>query len=250
MCQLLGVAANRPVNIAFSFKEWRHRAAENPDGYGFAFWPRGQLEIVKDAQDLMGAPSSAIERVKTVQSPIFVCHVRYANVGPRDGTNTHPFRDVRGAQEYAFAHNGTVRGIFEMAVSRPAKGKTDSEHAFLWLMDQVSDADDEEFPHALRGAAERVRPLGRFNFLLSDGTTLWAYADDSLYYLERSPPFGGRLVSLEQEGYSIGLDEIKAPDERATLVATELLSDEAGWIRLAKGSLLVVRDGLVDAIIS
>lgn len=87
-----------------------------------------------------------------------------------------------------------------MAVSRPAKGGTDSEHAFRWLLDQVSDSDDENFPHSLREAAERVRPLGRFNFLLSDGITLWAYADHSLHYLERRPPFRGRLVTLEEEG--------------------------------------------------
>jgi predicted glutamine amidotransferase len=250
MCQLLGVAANRPVNIAFSFREWRHRGTRNPHGYGFAFWPRGDLEIVKDARNLMRTPSSAIEGVQTVESPMFVCHVRYASVGSRDGTNTHPFRDERGTKEYAFAHNGTVPGIFEMSVSRPAKGETDSEHAFHWLMDQASDAEDEEFPRALRDAAERVRPLGTFNFLLSDGSTLWAYADHSLHYLERTPPFGGRLVTLEEEGYSIELDEVKARDEHATLVATEPLSDETGWTSLEPGDLLVVREGLVHAIIS
>jgi predicted glutamine amidotransferase len=147
-------------------------------------------------------------------------------------------------------NNGTVRKILEMPVSRPPEGKTDSEHAFRWLMDQVSDADDEEFPYALRDAAEHIRPLGTFNFLLSDGTTLWAYADHSLHYLERRPPFGGRLVTLEDEGYSIELDQIKARDECATLVATEPLSDEAGWTDLGAGTVLVVREGVVDAIIS
>lgn len=250
MCQLLGIAANGPVNIAFSFREWRHRAANNPHGYGFAFWPVGQLEIVKDARDLLETPSSAVERVQRAESSNFVCHVRFASVGSQDGTNTHPFRDTRGNREFAFAHNGTVRPVLEMAVSHPAKGKTDSEHAFYWLLDQVQGSDDENFARALKEAADRLRALGRFNFLLSDGITLWAYADHSLHYIERKPPFGGRLVTLEEEGYTVELDEIKAPDERATLVATKPLSVEPGWTSLAPGSLLVIREGLVESIIS
>ena len=47
-------------------------------------------------------------------------------------------------------------------------------------------------------------------------------------------------------GYAIDLARIKAPDERAVLVATEPLTYEEGWTGLGRGELLVVREGRVE----
>ncbi len=152
-----------------------------------------------------------------------------------------------GNRCFAFAHNGTVKGIKARALRRlRAEGDTDSEHAFLWLLEQLADTPEAEFAARLKQEADAIRELGRFNFLMSDGRTLWAYADNALHFIERRPPYGGELVRLEEDGYAICLSEVQRPDERAVLVATVPLTNETGWRKLHAGELLIVRDGRVE----
>jgi predicted glutamine amidotransferase len=244
MCQLLAICANREVDIRFSFKEWRHRGCTNPHGYGFAFWGTNGLQIVRAASNLYETKASQTDEVTAAQSAIFIAHVRFKSVGPQDGDNTHPFQATLNGETFAFAHNGTVRKVKERQLSNYSPvGQTDSEHAFLWLLDRVGPAHAGEFSQRFKCLADDLRTLGRFNFLMSNGRTLWAYADDRLCFLERRPPYGGELVQLRDDGYAIYLSEIKDPDERAVLVASEPLTDEPGWTQLDKGELLVIREG-------
>ena len=248
MCQLLGISSNHEVNMDFSFREWRHRGADNPHGYGFASWHGGRLDILKSTASLHEQADGVGEQISTIRSHIFIGHVRLASVGSKDGKNTHPFRAKSGGREFVFAHNGTVSSVKSWPLkSMIPEGQTDSEHAFLWLLEQMAGVAAAQWPRALKKHADKVREHGRFNFLLSDGQTLYAYADNALHYIERKPPYGGELVQLKDDGYSISLQEVKGGDERAVLVATEPLSDEKGWRRLPAGTMLVIRDGAVAA---
>ena len=247
MCQLLGVCANRKVDIRFSFREWRRRGKANPDGYGFAHWEDGKLKVEKSPSNLFRHAGPDLQ-VTAARSRIFVAHVRLRSVGPQDGTNTHPFDADALGRTFAFAHNGTVRAVKERPlVRRRPRGETDSEHAFLLLLDELEAGPDGDLDQRLKEAADRIRAIGTFNFLLSDGRTLWAYADHSLHFVERAAPFGGRLVQLQDDGHAVDLAEVKGPDERAVLVATCPLTDEPGWKRLSEGELLLARDGALVA---
>jgi predicted glutamine amidotransferase len=246
MCQLLGISANREVDIRFSFREWRHRGNKNPHGYGFAHWKGGQLTIVKAASNLYEQKPEETEDILAAHSRLFLAHVRFATVGARDGRNTHPFMARAVGRSFAFAHNGTVSEVKKRELRQTPGGDTDSEHALLFLLEGLADSPEEAFASRLKELADEIRALGRFNFLLSDGRHLWAYADNSLYFIERKPPYGGELVRLVDNGYSISLAEVKRGDEQAVLVATRPLTDETGWQQLAAGELLVVRDGLVE----
>lgn len=231
MCQLLGISSNREVDLAFSLREWRHRGCSNPDGYGFAYWDTAQLYIIKRARDLWGENAERLDEVRSKRSRTFLCHVRLGSVGEQDGRNTHPFKRVLDGRHFAFAHNGTLCGYREQLQLRQLspEGDTDSEYAFLWLLEQLSGVAAESFSVQLQYLADKVQRFGRFNFLLSDGTTLWAYADNALHFIERRPPYGGELVRLLQEGYTVALSDVKKSDERAILVATCPLTDESGW---------------------
>lgn len=247
MCELLGISASRPVNMNFSFPEWRHRGRGNPHGHGFAYWDDGRAVIVKEPRSLWGENQNP---VRTTTSGTFVCHVRSMSVGSRNGANTHPFSARTNGRTLVFAHNGTVEAVKRRPLRKlQPEGATDSEHAFLWMLERLEGIGPDLFPPRLKELADDVAGLGNFNFLLSDGETLWAYADNSLHFIERTPPYGGELVRLRDEGYSMSLDEVKAPDERAVLVATQPLTDEQGWKRMERGSLLVVRAGGIEEVL-
>jgi predicted glutamine amidotransferase len=247
MCQLLAICSNQPTNIEFSFREWRHRGCTNPHGFGFAYWDDDDPQIVKSASNLYEASQKVKDEIVRRVSRTFVCHVRLRSEGSQDGTNTHPFEATINGRRFVFAHNGTVRDIKKRPLRHLCPtGQTDSEHAFLWMLERLDNVSEAGFAAHLKELADGIRQLGRFNFLLSDGTTLWAYADDSLHYIERTPPYGGELVRLRDDGYAISLAEVKGQNERVILIATQPLTDEDGWHQIATGHMLVARDGRVE----
>lgn len=249
MCQLLGMSSNKSVNINFSFHGWKHRGRSNPDGYGFAWWKDGVPEVTKDPSSLYAKAVEAGEEVGGVNSKIFLCHVRFASRGMQEIKNTHPFKAEKDGVSWVFAHNGTLSNFKSLTLKRSkAIGQTDSEHAFLWLLENLPSRDDSSFSAVLKDLAADVAYLGRFNFLLSDGETLWAHCSDRLSYISRKPPYGGELVELTDEGYSVGLDEVKGPDERAVIICTEPLTDEDGWVELKSNELLEASSGSVSII--
>jgi len=48
MCELLGMSFNLPVRPSISFRGFRHRGEENPDGWGIAFYPDEAAQIIKE----------------------------------------------------------------------------------------------------------------------------------------------------------------------------------------------------------
>ncbi len=225
MCQLLGVSSNKEIDIALSLKEFRHRGRENYHGWGFAFFEEGKWKVIKQ-------PSSLYEEDITQQkfkfkSKIIIGHVRLASCGDKIHENTHPFQ----INNWVFAHNGTVKKIKNFPLNKYIpEGDTDSEYAFCYLLEKIG-SNLNKIEEIIEGEANKIRKLGRFNFLMSDGKVLYAYGDDSLYYVHRKAPF--HPVRLRDEGYEVNLEEIKAPDEEAIIVATQPLTEGEKWNKIS-----------------
>lgn len=250
MCELLGISANRECDIRLSFRDWVHHAQDNPHGYGFAWWEKDQLRIYKRPQGLFEDWEQAAKEMTRARSRLFVAHVRRASSlseARQALENTHRFRATLSHRDLVFAHNGTLCG-FRRALPlrhRQPEGTTDSEHAFLWMLEQLAEVPEDEFSDELREYASKVERLGDFNFLLSDGHSLWAYSSGRLHFLEREPPYQGRHLRLRSVGEDHDLAEVKVPGERAVIVATRPLTEGESWQRLPAGELLVIRDGRV-----
>lgn len=227
MCQLLGVSSNKKVDIQFTIREFYHRGKDNPHGWGFAFHQDGDWKIIKEPSSL-SAKDIKEEQFK-FKSKTIIGHVRFISCGSQSHLNTHPFK----INNWAFAHNGTVSGIMEdlqfaLTAFKP-EGKTDSEYAFCYLLEKIGN-EPENIKEVLEMEAQKIRQYGKFNFLLSNGETLFAYGDDRLYYVQRKAPFN--TVTLIDDQYSVNLKEIKAPDERAIIIATEPLTVNEKWKRI------------------
>lgn len=224
MCQLLGVISNKEVNIEYSLREFRHRGDINRHGWGFAFSKGTEWILKKQPSSL--ANENLNNKDFKFKSKIIIGHVRLASCGNLCHENTHPFV----INNWAFAHNGTVLEIKDFPLKRYLpKGKTDSEHAFCYLLERIEESHSNK-EKILKDEAEKIRKMGRFNFLLSNGKILYAYGDDALYYVERKSPFS--FARLKDDDYEVHLSDIKAPNEKAVIVATEPLTTNEDWIKI------------------
>lgn len=225
MCQLLGISANREVNIDFSMKEFKYRGRSNSHGWGFAFLENRKWKVIKKAGS-MDDEDITQEQFK-FKSKIIIGHVRIPSCGGAIHKNTHPF----SADNWVFVHNGTVRDVknYPLGERRP-EGDTDSEYAFYYLMVKIRQ-DPSNMIKILKEESDKICKLGRFNFLMSDGKMIFAYGHDSLYYIQRKSPFG--FVTLRDEQYEVNLADIKEQDEQAIIVATEPLTVNENWINIS-----------------
>lgn len=240
MCRLLGISINRPADIQLSFHELIALSQVHSDGFGFAYNDNDVLTVAKDAASLWKSARTC--RMTTVQSDTFLAHLRMASHGNVTKQNAHPFLKEHQGRHLAFAHNGTVSAVKAWQINQPCIGETDSEHAFQWLLDRLPACDADEFPLALQREGDKIREMGRFNAMLTDGKTIWVYVDDAIFILKRRGYYRHAKVNLRNAGVTIGLDNYKSPDECAVLVSSEPLSDES-WRKVPQGTVLVLRHG-------
>ena len=196
MCQLLGMNANTPTDIVFSFTGFVSRAEEHKDGFGIAFFEGSGVRMFVDAQSARVSPVAEMVRRYPIRSDNIIAHIRKATQGRVGLENTHPFQRELWGRYWVFAHNGDLKDFAPRlhASFRPV-GHTDSERAFCWLMQELSKAHAgvppiDELTATLRELVPAIARHGTFNFMLSHGSALWAHCSTRLYSLVRQHPFG------------------------------------------------------------
>jgi predicted glutamine amidotransferase len=247
MCELMGLNFNQAVRCSLSFRGFRHRGEQNPDGWGIARFEGKASQVFKEP--IRATRSRLAEFVRDDEafvSQIFIGHVRRASRGAHTLENTHPFVRVFRQREVVFAHNGTLNwsGTAGRLKFRPV-GETDSERLFCELLSQLSAGrvpftEFQVIEVLLRG----FNHWGSVNLLFSEGEHLYAYRDQAghngLCMTKRIAPFGN--ISLQDEDWSVDLAEEKLPGQRGVVIATRPLTNEQ-WTDLTPGSLWVFKDG-------
>lgn len=224
MCQLLGVVSNKKVDINFSLREFRHRGENNWHGWGFGFYQNKKWTVIKKPSSL--SDENLGDKDFAFKSDIIIGHVRLASCGIEKHQNTHPFE----RNGWVFAHNGTVESVKNFPLERFfPKGETDSEHAFCYLLEKI-EKDPSNVEKILAEEAEKIKKLGAFNFLLSDGNVLYAFGDTDLHYVKREAPFS--MARLKDDNYEVHIQDIKARDERAVIIATNRLTTNENWMKI------------------
>ena len=252
MCELLGMSANVPTDICFSFTGLMQRGGKtgpHKDGWGIAFYEDRGCRMFHDP-----APSADSEVARLVQSYSIkscnvICHIRQATHGKICLENTHPFQRELWGRPWTFAHNGKLKGIKQWPLEhyRPI-GTTDSEHAFCWMLDRIR----ERFPEPPKRAktlwrfvgrlARQVGEQGTFNFLLCDRRFLYAYCSTHLSWLTRKAPFGeAKLLDAEVE---VDFERVTTPRDVVTVIATRPLTSNEVWTTVSPGSLVVFSGGM------
>jgi len=233
MCELFGASASAAMNFPRWLVPFRLRggqAADNPDGWGLAYWQDVEARVEKSPEP--GWQSSRfLDLAHHLHSSLVLAHVRKATLPRAPGMqNTHPFIHDCCDRKWIFAHNGMVPEIANWGCASPVchpEGETDSETAFCHLLADIAGnydaADHPGWLAHLAAAANTIAATGKFNFLLSDGRFLMAYGHDHLYYLQ------------DEDGR-----------QRYALISTEPLTHE-DWHAFAPGELRVYFDGMLFA---
>jgi len=243
VCQLLGMNANVPTDVCFSFAGLAQRADEHKDGFGIAFFEDRGLRTFVDHHSARESPVAELVRRFPIKSDIVIAHIRKATQGRVALENTHPFVRELWGRYWVFAHNGDLKGFRPRlhAAFRPV-GDTDTERAFCWLMQELAKAHAAvpsiaELTLTLRELLPQPAAHGNFNCLLSNGQALWAHCSSALHYVERAHPFGHAI--LADEDVTVDFRSLTSPDDRVAVVATEPMTRNETWTPMRRGELQV-----------
>jgi predicted glutamine amidotransferase len=265
MCRLYGFLATQPTRLECSLVAAQNalqtqsdrdsRGIRNADGWGIAHWVGDDREVIKSTMPAF-ADDQFAEVASDIWSEAAIAHVRAATIGRVSNENTHPFT----FGTWALAHNGTIPA-FEHVATRldigpygPPDGETDSELAFLWMLNRMGayGLDPGEQALSLEPVvdllAESVLELvdlsmrsgaleqPKLNFIISDGRHIAASRwGNSLYWTFRR---GVRDCAVCGTSHCPGADD----EYRSVVVASEPITDEE-WIEVPEASVLGVEPG-------
>ncbi len=246
MCRLFGMSGGPdPVTARFWLLRARDslsaQGAREPDGTGLGWFEGARPHVSKQPLAANTDPTFARE-ARSVRSPTFVAHVRYATTGALTPVNTHPFEMANRL----LAHNGMVEDLpaleAELAGAMAmVRGDTDSERLFALITREIERHGDvvSGVAAAVRWVAENLRMLA-LNFVMIDAENLWALRYPTvhdLFVLERT---AGGTPLQHARGQRIGAESAELARRPATVVATERMDDDPGWRQIPAGTLIHV----------
>jgi glutamine amidotransferase len=242
MCQLLGMNANTPTDVMFSFTGLATRADEHKDGFGIAFFEGCGVRLLVDHHSARQSPVAELVKNYPIRSDNVIAHIRKATQGRVALENTHPFARELWGRYWVFAHNGDLKGFRPRlhAAFRPV-GDTDSELAFCWLMQELAKAHASvpsvaELTCTLNELVPTLAAHGTFNMLLSNGQALWAHASTGLHWLVREYPF--QTTVLRDADLRVDFAHLTTTTDRVAVIATEPLTRDEPWMPFIKGQLM------------
>ncbi len=251
MCQLLGMNCNTPTDICFSFTGFQNRGGKtdvHADGWGIAFFEGKGVRLFLDSQPSVNSPIAELVRKYPIHSLNVIAHIRKATQGVVSLENTHPFVRELWGHYWVFAHNGNlVQFQPELDGSFMPVGNTDSELIFCWLLQNMRHRFQDGQPSrdalffALQAFTYPLAAMGIFNYLLSNGSSLFAHCSTELSYIVRRAPF--TAAHLTDEDVMVDFSQVTTPNDRVAVIATRPLTGNENWASMQRGALWMFHDG-------
>lgn len=254
MCELLGMSANVPTDICFSFSglmERGGRTGPHKDGFGITFYEGKGFRNFKDADPSCDSAIAKLIRDYPIKSCTVISHIRQANRGRICLENTHPFTRCLWGKNWTFAHNGQLSNYQKKLTIKyhVPIGNTDSELAFCWLLDNVFEKFGRSKPKNMKAVftyvaklCDSLRELGVYNMMLTDGEYLLAYCTNNLHWITRKAPFA--KASLIDTEMSIDFNQHTTPNDIVTVISTQPLTHNERWHKMAIGESKLLKFGV------
>lgn len=201
MCELFGMSCQAADRGVYSLKALGEESDWNPHGWGIAYYQDGQ-GVVERHPEVVGESERFNNLIQEAKSSVMIGHIRWATQGDLCTENCHPFKRRLLEKDWVFAHNGNIS---DARCHRRSEGQTDSEQIFHEMLDDLEEYMSRSgfrgiYPglkKAIRRVFERYSRNVTFNFLLSDGTHLFAYnhyPGKPLFVSKREKGYGGAII--------------------------------------------------------
>jgi len=254
MCRLYGFCATESTKVECTLVHAQNALMAQSErdlggkshahGWGIATYTGEMPQVEKKAW--AAYHGEHFERAASqVFANLVVAHVRRATVGGPAAENTHPFV----ADEWVFAHNGTVpgfdalRGRLLEAISPKRRdlilGQTDSEHVFHYLLTLMDKDPNQSLSDLVRRGVSDVSGWARdvdpnaapgLNVIITDGQRIaGSRLGRSLFKLERDGVYDCEICGFPH------IHHDPKRDYRAVVVASEPLTHEV-WEEIPHGS--------------
>lgn len=248
-----------------SFHSHERKEPLNGDGFGMA-WYMPELTpepaVFKDVQPAWNNPN-LLHLARVTCSSCLLAHVRAATPGlPVSHANCHPF--ARGP--FAFMHNGSV-GRFRAIVRKlrsglsdaaydQIQGSTDSEHIFALFSDYLDSTQAKDpLQKMVDALTQAIRHVQRTKKELEISEPCWlnlAVADGSRAVVSRfcsGDPEKAHSLYVHTGGSMVcenGVCRVLPAEgeSKAVMVASEPLTKDPGWQRVAPNHFVVVDENL------
>lgn len=260
------MSSRYPTSVGFSLETLARRGGRDgphKDGWGVAYFEDHDAFVLREPHP--AAESGLVHFMETNGPPsnLVLSHIRLATQGEPALRNTQPFQRELGGRVHVFAHNGNLPSVREHCCLESFRftpvGETDSELAFCCLLERLETIwvnGDGKLPSVdsrleiVAGFAESLRPVGPFNFIYTDGDTLFAHSHRRKQGDGEARPPGLHLLARSCDEHGIDLSEsgiMMAPiAQELALVASVPLTDEP-WEPVAEGDVIALKEGLVRA---
>ena len=262
----LDLLTTQPENsiIHQSFKARMQKETLNGDGFGIAWYvpeisPRpAQFRSIQPAWNNV----NLLHLARVSRSPVVLAHVRAATAGfGVTESNCHPFANG----PFAFMHNGSI-GDFHKLKRRVRErlsddaylsihGTTDSEHLFALFCDNVQRTQQEQKQNGavdtmasavaatigdIKGLIEAIGTTRRslINVAVTDGQCAVAtrFTTDDSEGLSLHVRTGTKYVCDE----GVCRMQNSGDDHATVIVASEPLTEEAGWREVPRNHLVLI----------
>lgn len=251
MCELLGMSANTPTDLCFSFTGLTQRGGHtgpHKDGWGVAFYDGKGVRQFHDPNPSASSPLARLVQNYPIHSQTAICHIRQANVGQISLVNTHPFVRELWGRYWVFAHNGQLPAFRAPSGRFTPVGATDSEAIFCDFLNCVAqqlrpDSPLPDIGTLLPQLAQSYARQGVFNCLLSNGDWLFSYCSTKLASITRRAPF--KAAQLKDADVTVDFSAVTTPKDVVSIIATEPLTADETWDIYQPGEWRLWQDGEV-----
>lgn len=239
MARLFGIVSQNAVDVSFSLPDIQVKS--NVQGWGVGWYDKKYSPFVQKGMRSVLHPENNKTVSLEVTTNTFISHARFASSGAVVEQNAHPFY----FKNYIFAHSGRInRDLLLDKLTPPMNSDfqsepVDSEVFFRYMLQTIK---EHGIIEGIKNAIQTANDPRGTNFLLTDGSTLYAYCYGlPLYYLERRSE--GQFHTISQEtGISIGSNGLSS--SRSILISSEKLTND-NWIAFDEHELLTIhRDNL------